>query len=155
MNRSTEHPTVAHPEDAELDRLRAGLLDGEPARRAELEEHLRLCRVCRERVGVWSKITETLDRGVSEAGVISRISARRQRALHGFSRPARRLMPVALALAATLAAVTVGVGVYMSHERVNPDTAAVASGEQSDLYADIDFYLWLMEKKANEDGSNG
>lgn len=153
MNRSAEHSTVAHPGDAELDRLRAGLLDGDPARRTELEEHLRLCRVCRERAGVWSKITETLDRGVSEAGVMSRIGARRHRALHGFSRPARRLTPMALALAATLAAVTVGIGVYVSHEP--SDIAMTASGEQSDLYADIDFYLWLMEKKANEDGSNG
>jgi hypothetical protein len=155
MNKTPEPSTAAHPGSAELDRLRAGLLDGDPDRRAELEQHLRLCRACREQVGLWSRVADALDRGASEPGVLSRVSARRHRALHGFSRPARRLTPVALALAATLAAVAVGLGVYISHERTNPDVTAVAGGEQSDLYADIDFYLWLMEQKANEDGSNG
>jgi hypothetical protein len=154
MKNPVEHSTATHPGSAELDRLRAGLLDGDPARRAELEQHLRVCRMCREQVGLWSKVAETLDRGASESGVMSRVDARRHRALHGFSRPVRRLTPVALALAATLAAVAIGLGVYISHERTNPDVTAVANGEQGDLYADIDFYLWLMEQKANEDGSN-
>jgi hypothetical protein len=155
MNSSLEQSSAAHPQSAELDRLRAGLLDGDPARRAELEQHLRVCRVCREQVGLWSKVAETLDRGISEPGLMSRIGARRHRALHGFSRPARRLTPVALALAATVAAVGIGLGLYISHAPTTPEVAVEASGEQSDLYADIDFYLWLMEKKADEDGSNG
>lgn len=154
MSKLTRPSTGVHPADAELDRLRAGLLEREPARRDALQEHLRECRACRERAGLWSRVVETLDRFADEPGIMSRISARRQRALRGHATRARRHAPLALALAAAMAAVAIGLGVYLSHDRGDPETPAIATGEQTDLYADIDFYLWLMEQKANEDRSN-
>jgi hypothetical protein len=154
MNSRLRHSNDTHPADAALDRLRAGLLDREPATRDALHAHLRECRVCQERAGLWSRATEVLDQGATERGLAGRLDARRQRALRGVSTASRRRTPIAFALAAAVTAVAIGLGVFVMNDRDDPDATVVTATAQSpDLYDNIDFYLWLMEKHASEDAS--
>jgi hypothetical protein len=153
MNSRMHHSNDTHPADAALDRLRAGLLDREPATRDALHAHLRECGVCQERAGLWTRATEVLDQGASERGLASRLDARRQRALRGISTASRRRTPIAFALAA-VTAVAIGLGVFVMQDRDDPDTAVVATTAQGpDLYTNIEFFLWLMEKNASEEAT--
>src|SRR6266481_1045946 len=136
MNSRLRHSNDTHPADAALDRLRAGLLDREPAARDALHAHLRGCRACQERAGLWSRATEVLDHGATERGLANRLGVRRQRALRGISAVSRRRTPIALALAAAVTAVAIGLGVFVIPDRDDPDVTTVAATAQSpDFYA--------------------
>lgn len=153
MSRRTEPSTEAHPTSADFDRLRAGLLDGEPAAREALEAHLRQCAACRQRAGWWARVTETLAEDLP-GPVAADLGARRRRALHGGVIAARRgRAPLALALTATVAALAIGLGVTVFDEHNRGDVAmrTTLHEQAPDFYGDIDFYLWLMERQANGD----
>ncbi len=141
----------SHPDDRALDRLRAGLLDDT----TELRAHVEACTVCRQRLAVWDRLARALPAGISPDGTLAaQLRVRRQAALAGLATVhapgAGRWAPRYLAMAAAVAAVAIGVGVFMALDRGGSDTAPNALSVQvdrpPDIYADIDFYLWLTKE---------
>lgn len=143
--------SLSHPDNQTLDRLRAGLLDDG----ADLRAHVAACAVCRQRLAVWDQLARALPAGVSPDGALAeQLRTRRQAALAGLATGRasgeRRWAPQYLAMAAAVTAVAIGVGVFLAIDREGSDTAPDALSAQadrpSDIYADIDFYLWLTQE---------
>lgn len=153
MSKHTESLADWHPAPADFDRLRAGLLDGEPTVRDALEAHVRQCLVCQDRAAWWPRVMDALERDSAEERSTGELGARRQRALRGHPIPSRRV-PIRFAVAAAVIVAAVGLGIFTFNERHGPATGAAATSEQApDFYADIDFYLWLMEKQVSENAA--
>lgn len=144
-----------HPSDEQLDRLRADLYDDMPELGDAVRAHLSGCPQCRGRADVWRRAASTLE-GTESPGIMSALRARRRQALAG--QPARQhaLPRITLALAAAVAAVAIGIGVFL-HFDADVDEVSVASApsEQPDIYADLDFYLWLLRQQDDDAGSSG
>lgn len=141
----------SHPDDRALDRLRAGFLDDT----TDLRAHVEACTVCRQRLAVWDRLARALPAGISpDSALAAQLRARRQAALAGLATDRasgeRRWAPQYLAMAAAVTAVAIGVGVFVALDRDGPDVAPDALSAQADrppdIYADIDFYLWLTHE---------
>lgn len=146
-----------HPDHAQLDRLRAGLLDTDPAAKNRLLAHLRDCAHCRERAGAMQQLV-TASRAHPDAQLGRQLHARRLAALAGNSassmhKPARRFFAPAFALAAVIAMV-IGLGAFLELEPAPApapqDMAQAPADNVPDVYADIDFYLWLSNHPPEE-----
>lgn len=150
-------PMNDHPSDEELDALRAGLYDDRTDPGKRIGTHLDDCPACRARLQQWSRALEPLQAG--DAWLDSALRQRRRAALAGEGAQHRtRPWRLAAALAAGLTGVALGLGVVLHAPGPTdslPRAQAPVVGEVPDLYADIDFYLWLMRKDQPEDGSNG
>jgi hypothetical protein len=138
----------SHPSTLEFDQLRAGLIDHLPAERARLIEHLAACDRCRS-LASWDRVLGALNDATLESGALqSDLQKRRRAALAG--RAARRPIRHAprLAIAAALAAILVGAGVFLALPRPadTPGPALTRNGAVPDIYADLDFYLWLSRE---------
>lgn len=153
MNQHEVIHNSAHPSSAELDRLRAGLLDDQPAQRTALVAHLENCPECRRHSQLAQRVGATLDAQV-ERNLPGLLLARRQRALRGQPVERRRRLVPALAVA-VVTVIAVGIGVML---RAGPDSSdtvpVVAHTDADDLYVDIDFYLWLIENKPSQDDAS-
>lgn len=132
-----------HLTDEELDRLRAGV-EAQPA----WASHLSACADCQTRFRRWRGV-----RPVPGAALAQELQARRAAALkQGQARNGhpRWYYP---ALAATLAAVSAGLWMLLSPA---PTAVTIAHQEQAeavpDVYADLDFYLWLSKQSPEEQG---
>ena len=154
----TEHVSM-HLTDIELDARRAGLHRGGTDDTKRIDDHLDQCSTCRERLRQWVEVAAALD--ARDPWLNQALRRRRQAALTGTGAPTRaRPWRLTAALAAGLTGVALGLGVMRhSSENTAPVTQAqapaTAEAPDPDLYADIDFYLWLMRKDQPEDGSNG
>jgi anti-sigma factor RsiW len=147
---STNPPDTKHPDNTQLDQLRAGLLDRRPAAKSQLLAHLQSCAACRQRAAHMDSLVAA-QRSQPEARLALQLRARRMAALAGKSarRPRqtamRRLAP-AYALA-TVVAVAIGLGGYLEFTpapvATPQEVAQTANDTVPDVYADIDFYLWL------------
>lgn len=146
-----------HLTDTELDARRAGLHRTDDANR--IDGHLEQCGNCRARPQQWADVVSALD--ARDPWLDQALRRRRQAALAGDGVPVRaRPWRLTAALAAGLTGVALGLGVLLhAPENIAPVTQAQAPATtevpEPDLYADIDFYLWLMRKDQPEDGSNG
>jgi hypothetical protein len=140
MNRSEQHP-----DSILLDRLRAGLLDDDPLKKAAVDQHLQQCDGCR-RAYDWPAGLRS-----AAADVDEQLNQLRRRALAAPANRSRRWLPVAAAAALALVAVA------LFHLLPTPDTGEprVAASSQAvpDLYEDLDFYLWLADHKSTSDSS--
>lgn len=141
----------SHPDDRALDRLRAGLL----ADSATLRAHIEVCAACQQRLTVWDRLPGHLQAGAPPDSALARqLRARRQAALAGRAggcvSDERRWAPQYLAMAATVATLAIGLSVFVTLDRLGPDATPDTSSTQadgaSDIYADIDFYLWLTKE---------
>lgn len=139
-----------HPDDVALDKLRAGLLDDHATR-----THIEACAACQQRLTVWDRLAHQFQTTTSlDSGLARQLHDRRRMALAGrVSAPAtasRRWAPQHLAMAATVATVAIGVGVFFALDRNLPDTTPETLVTQAngapDIYADIEFYLWLTKE---------
>lgn len=150
-------PTATHLTDMELDARRAGLLRGGTDDARRIDDHLAQCSDCRARLQQWADVAMALD--ARDPWIDHALRRRRQAALDGDGvTPRPRPWRLTAALAAGLTGVALGLGVMLhAPENTAPVTQAQAptATEVPDLYADIDFYLWLMRKDQPEDGSNG
>lgn len=157
MARRDEHVSETHPADDDLDRLRAGLLAPSDPAYARLRAHSETCAHCQARDRVWTRVREQLERGSRDPGLAARLRARRERALRG---EGARTRPRAAAAFATflVATLAIGLGTWAYLERHDGE-ARIAAGPGPDgvpdLYADIDFYLWLLEREAANRPPNG
>ena len=142
-----------HPDSGQLDRLRAGLLDGQPEEKAILERHLAECAICRERSD-WQPLhpealgprldSEALQRSLRTARHRGLAAADGRRQRHGF-------VPYASA-ALLLIAVSIGVWILQPEHDTGRQMIAQDTAGIPDLYEDLDFYLWLANQ---EEAGNG
>jgi hypothetical protein len=139
-----------HPDDVALDGLRAGLLDD-----AATRAHVGACAVCQERLTVWDRLAHNFQTTMASDSTIARqLHDRRRAALSGRLAASATLKPrwtpQYLALAATVATLAIGLSVFVTLDRnapdATPDTSSAQAGSASDIYADIDFYLWLTKE---------
>jgi anti-sigma factor RsiW len=149
----------AHPDTELLDRLRAGLLDGNTAVKSRLEHHLAACPRCREQLSIWERLVPdalgtwpVTDRQRSAALNQARqraVSAARHHRAHRY-----RLLATAAVL---LIAVSAGLWTLRHEFMDTTPMTTQAAGEVPDLYEDLDFYLWMAnqgeDKMQKEDGS--
>ncbi len=133
-----------HLTDEQIDRLRAGVDE-----QAAWATHLSACAHCQARFHAWRGL-----RPAPGAALAGELAARRAAALtqakSGTGHP-RWHHP---ALAATLAAVSLGLWMFLSPA---PTTVIVADRGSAatplpDVYADLDFYLWLSKQSPEEQG---
>lgn len=158
---STSPPNTGHPDSAQLDQLRAGLLDHSPAAKSQLLEHLQGCAPCRQHTAAHAATMDKLvatQRAQPDPRLAQQLRTRRMAALAGNAaqrphKPATRRLAPAFALA-TVVAMVIGVGGFL--ERYPSPVPAPQELSQStndnvpDLYADIDFYLWLSNHPTTE-----
>lgn len=150
-------PLATHLTDSELDARRAGWDQGDVDDARRIDDHLQQCSHCRARLQQWADVAIALD--ARDPWLDHALRRRRQAALNGDGVAARpRSWRLTAALAAGLTGVALGLSVMLhAPNNTAPETQAQAptATEVPDLYADIDFYLWLMRKDQPEDGSNG
>lgn len=159
---------MSHPTVNELDRLRAGLLDSDPASREALTAHLAACSECRRHLAGWQQLRESVRRADGDEWTASNtaraLRARRMQALAGHASGAHsglgRYAVWGSAAVAALVLVVAGVNfrTLFAPPGVAPATMAAATAPasapaQDDVYADLDFYLWLS-KQADANTSN-
>jgi len=141
-----------HPELAQLDRLRAGLLDDQPEIKIALEAHIAACVTCRERCSWQLLQPRAAGHDLDSAALRQSLQNARRQALqagsqghhHGFS-------PYATA-ALLLIAVSIGIWTLQTDDGGQQHMAAQDSRMIPDIYEDLDFYLWLANQKDNGNG---
>jgi hypothetical protein len=138
-----------HPESDQLDQLRAGLLDEQPAVKVALEAHIAGCKICQERCNWYilhpGAMGPDLD---SDALQQSLQKARRQALLSGSQRRHYGFVPYASA-ALLLIAVSIGIWTLQPDNGSQQQTAAQDTGTVPDVYEDLEFYLWLANQEGN------
>jgi len=143
-----------HLDDLALDKLRAGLLDDRAA-----HAHIETCTVCRQRLAVWERLANHLQAGDSPDSALDRqLRDRRQAVLAGrigrAGAAAWRWTPQYLAMAATVAALAIGLSAFFAFDLLapddTPDTLSAQADGTPDVYADIEFYLWLTTEGLSE-----
>jgi len=137
-----------HPDTELLDQLRAGLLDDDPVRKAELETHLQGCQRCRQRFD-WDG---TLQPGhLAIPHPTQRLEHARQQAVRApAARRPPRLVPFAVAAAVALVAVLL-IRPALEPDAEQPRLAERNATEVPELYEELDFYLWLADHKGEKD----
>lgn len=161
MNTRTNAFPGTHPSIDQLDRLRTGLLDDDPAARAAVAAHLETCPECQRQEELWPRVSRALDHAAADRGIANVLASRRHRALRGLSSRSRRTPYLGFAVAAAVTAAAVGIGAVLVDMNkpsaptptIPTPTLAASDASTPDLYADLDFYLWLMHKQAHADGS--
>ena len=139
-----------HPDDEQFDRLRAGLLDDEPALKTDIETHLGQCASCRKRYN-WSGHLHPGKLAINTP--TEQLDSIRQQALDTTAQPSRRL-PYAIAVALALVAVVL---IKPSLQQDNPATTRLAQTPPEAtpvLYENLDFYLWLADHKGDADSTS-
>jgi hypothetical protein len=160
MTKHDERMTDGHPADDALDRLRAGSIEVSNAEYEALRAHVETCSRCRARGDLWTRVGESLDAGAREPGLAIRLRARRERALRGqAARSSGRRAAVTAFATVVVAAIAIGLGTWTYVGQEAADVRIVAAPEVRDgvpdLYADLDFYLWLLKREAADEAPNG
>jgi len=142
-----------HPDPDQLDRLRAGLLDDQPAAKAALEAHIADCEICQECCN-WQLLQPGamgpgLDTGALQQSLRN---VRRQALQAGGQHHRHGLVPYAAA-ALLLVAVSVGIWTLQPENGSLQQMAAQDTRMIPDIYEDLDFYLWLANQKDNGNGN--
>ncbi len=149
--------TMSHPTAIELDRLRAGLLDNDPSGREALRAHLATCDECRQHLEALRPLREMAHRSDADEWTAQALRARRLQALAGHASGTRtgigRYAVWGSAAVTALVLVIAGVNfrTLFAPPASQPATMASAAdpanaATQDDVYADLDFYLWLSRQ---------
>lgn len=144
-----------HPDPELLDRLRAGLVDADPAAKAALEQHLAGCDDCRQQLDAWQQLgADGLGLQLDSGQLAAELQAARRRALNSRS-AGHRQRAVAPYAAAAVLLLAVSAGLW-SLLQPGSDTPAIMATRSSqpvpDIYEDLDFYLWLATQQDNGNG---
>ena len=140
-----------HPDTEILDRLRTGLLDDDPLRKAAVEAHLQQCETCRHSYQ-WPATTLQQD-GTQLEWLARRLDGARHRALQQPEKTSlHRLTPLLAAAAIALVAVLV-IKPLQSPDTDETQLAGTTPGAVPDVYEDLDFYLWLADHNDSVDSS--
>lgn len=138
-----------HPEPDQLDRLRAGLLDDQPAAKAALQAHVAGCAICQQRCN-WQLLQPgeqgpDLDTGALQQSLRN---ARRQALQTGSQHRHHGFVPWASA-ALLLLAVSIGIWTLQPETHSQQQMAAQDTRIIPDVYEDLEFYLWLADQGDN------
>ena len=138
-----------HPEADQLDRLRAGLLDDQPAVKAALEAHLSGCTVCQQRCNWQILRPGALGPDIDNDALRQSLRNARRQALQSGSRQHHHgFLPYASA-ALLLVAVSIGIWTLQPDNDSQQQIAAQDTGAVPDVYEDLEFYLWLANQEDN------
>lgn len=133
----------SHLTDEQLDRLRADV-GTQPA----WVSHLDVCADCQTRFHQWRRSRPAPDPALAQALVARRAAALSRGRAKGHAHWHYA------ALAVTLAGV--GISLWMLLSSPAPRATAIAQHEPAeavpDVYADLDFYLWLSKQGTEEQG---
>lgn len=140
----SDYRSELHPHSEQLDRWRAGLLD--PAAERALREHLDRCDDCQHHFAVIRAVTQKLN--VADEALARELRLRRRQALQQADGAAAR-RPRYWSLAASVSALALGVALYLGWSQFQtPDVP------DRDVYADVDFYLWLSQQDGEGNADN-
>lgn len=138
-----------HPESDQLDRLRAGLLDDQPAVKAALEAHIAGCPACQERCNWHMLDPGALGPDLDDIALQQSLRDARSQALQsGSQRRHYGIIPYASA-ALLLLAVSIGIWTLQPDTGSQQQMAAQGAGTVPDVYEDLEFYLWLANQEDN------
>jgi len=142
-----------HPDPEQLDKLRAGLLDDQPAVKSALESHIGHCPSCQSLMNSWQQLGPTaLGPQLAPESLGHSLRQARQQALRATGKGhSRTFMPYATA-ALLLIAVSIGIWTLQPDNGVQQQMAVQDSRMIPDIYEDLDFYLWLANQKDNGNG---
>jgi hypothetical protein len=141
-----------HPEPDQLDRLRAGLLDGQPEIKAALEAHVATCATCQERCNWQLLQPDAIVPDFDTAALQQSLRNARRQALQADSQRRRHdFIPYATA-ALLLVAVSIGIWTLLPDNGGQQQMVAQDSRMIPDIYEDLEFYLWLANQKDNGNG---
>ncbi len=148
---------ITHPQNLQIDRLRAGLLDDAPQEKAQILRHVSGCVTCRSRMMRWNVAgAARLQRNSRLAG---ELRERRRLALDGKpsdrARHARAAQRAAAGIAATLVLMlgtVAGLDLRQLHDQRTRAPEAVRTTGVPDLYSHINFYLWVAREGSQEGG---
>lgn len=144
-----------HPDPELLDRLRAGLLDGQPEEKTALEHHLAACRTCQSRFEGWRQLGPTALGPRLDPGMLRNdLRKLRHRALDAAGSGHHRSITPYAAAALLLIAVSAGLWTLQQEPVVAPQLAVQDTQDVPDLYEDLDFYLWLADHESGPGGND-
>lgn len=131
MNLHTQH----HPATSDLDAWRAGLLDATAAQ--NVADHVTACPTCARAASVADALKRVANTASPE--LERQLRVRRRTAL---ATPTRRgALSPKWAVAASMSALALGLALYLGGGEQGR-----APSVEGDVYADVDFYLWLAER---------
>lgn len=146
MHEFVEDRGVGHPDDEILDRLRAGLVEDSDTHR-QLELHLASCLLCRKRAGRWDEVGSVLRKGTDALPHATGAELRMRRRAAFTPSPVRRFPTLATAAGAAVLVLGVGLATQFSDGWSSRNPAPPVIEDAPDLYAEIDFYLWLSQRE--------
>jgi anti-sigma factor RsiW len=138
-----------HPSSEQLDRWRAGLVAAADEAR-QLERHVRQCGHCQQQLAGWSGIGQALEASLAgNTRITTQLRLRRRASLAGERRGQRpSWSPLMAAVAATLVlTIGVGIGLNLHEPEVANQRLSAVDNAATDVYAEIDFYVWLTDQK--------
>lgn len=150
--------TRHHPDDIQLDKLRAGLLDDEPSTLTGVTAHVEHCARCRARLDKWPRLTAVLELDrPNEAALTAGLSSSAPSA-QGTKRAAggHGVPKLAMALAAALV-LALGLRFMLDRQTASDDQTSIVANDAAkvpDLYSNIDFYLWMAQHNKASGGSD-
>lgn len=140
-----------HPDQDQLDRLRAGLLDDRPQDKAILQTHIAGCDACQAKFDSWEQLApRALGPDLEPAALARDLRAARVRALNSSAPRHRHAFAPYATAALLLIAVTIGIWTGNNWLEPQPQMTAQATHEVPDIYEDLDFYLWLADQNNSE-----
>ncbi|MDE2088893.1 MAG: hypothetical protein KGJ12_02615 [Gammaproteobacteria bacterium] len=147
-----------HPNDVQLDKLRAGLLDDEPSTLADVRAHVEHCAQCRARLDKWSRLTAVLELDRANEAALATGSRNSVPSAQGTQRATggHGVPKLAMALAAALV-LTLGLRFMLDRHTIGYDQSQVVANDATkapDLYSNIDFYLWMAQHNKTTGGSD-
>ncbi len=145
-----------HPTMKQLDEWRAGLFDEMPDIKQSIMEHISNCSACHRQTLLGQELGARIEHDSrADARLSDALKRGRRQALAGGSAPRRsRVDRMRLAYGAALVALVLGFGVFTYQDGGSPILPASQQAAESvpDIYADLDFYLWLLRRQADEMG---
>lgn len=133
-----------HPHAEQLDQARAGLL-GADAERA-VRTHLTQCAECRRQFAMSEAIKQNLA-GTADTALARELRLRRRSAIADAQTASR--FPRRWSLAASVSALALGMTLYLGWHFADSHNPT-----EQDLYADVDFYLWLSQQDGERHADN-
>jgi len=144
-----------HPDTGQLDRLHAGLLDDSPGEKLALEKHLANCQRCRDTLDNWHQLMPVaLGPDASSSGLSNDLLKRRRLALQTMAAHHFGAFPSLATAAILVCAVSVGFWLLQPDNTESPVVAVQNTDSVPDIYEDLDFYLWLANRKDSKDNRN-
>ena len=132
-----------HPHAEQLDQARAGLLDTDTE--GAVRAHLARCPECRRQFAMGDAIKQNL--AVADTALARELRLRRRSAIADAQTHASRFPR--WSLAASVSALALGMTLYLGWH-----FAGSHNPTEQDLYADVDFYLWLSQQHSERHADN-